>query len=270
VSERGRQGRRSRCPGRSAEAIEQFEKAIALDQELGGSRNQCLKTSNFADLYANLGENAQARRLAEAALKLARQTNFRLIECAATTILADLMIREGRLEEALELYDRVRTIADETNAIQFQMAARGGLALAHLLAGDLPLARGMAAEAARHRYPNGYGRTLLLEGVIALRQGDAMAAGRAFDKALREAETLLAGAARDYQSAYTKALALAGLAIARDPALGGAAAEGYRDARAISAAPGVVVDALLLLDALAASDPDEVLKPVRAAAAGEP
>ena len=54
---------------------------------------------------------------------------------------------------------------------------------------------------------------------------------------------------------YTKALGLAGLALCRDASLAAAAAAAYRDARAISAAPGVIADALQDLDALAAADP---------------
>jgi hypothetical protein len=82
---------------------------------------------------------------------------------------------------------------------------------------------------------------------------------------IREADAQLAGTARAYRSAYAKALALAGLALCRDAALARAAAEAYRDARAISAAPGIVMDQLRNLDALAVADPAGTLKPVRAA-----
>jgi hypothetical protein len=43
----------------------------------------------------------------------------------------------------------------------------------------------------------------------------------------------------------------------------------YCDARAISAAPGITIDELRKLDALAVADSTGTLKPVRAAAAGE-
>jgi hypothetical protein len=64
-------------------------------------------------------------------------------------------------------------------------------------------------------------------------------------------------------------LALAGLALCRDAGLATAAAAAYGDARAITAAPSVVTDALQDLDALAAADPAGLLQPVRAALAGE-
>ena len=84
--------------------------------------------------------------------------------------------------------------------------------------------------------------------------------------ALSEADLQLAGMARGYIVAYAKALALAGVAICRDTALAAAAAEAYRDARAISAAPGRVMDELQKLGALALADPGGVLKPMRATA----
>ena len=46
--------------------------------------------------------------------------------------------------------------------------------------------------------------------------------------------------------------------------------QAYRDARALSAAPGVIMDELLRLDELVAADTAGTLKSVRAAAAGEP
>jgi hypothetical protein len=81
-----------------------------------------------------------------------------------------------------------------------------------------------------------------------------------FAQTLGEAERLLAVQARPYSAAYAKALALAGLALCRDAGLAAAA---YRDARAISAAPGAVADALQDLDALAAADHARLLQPVR-------
>jgi hypothetical protein len=158
-----------------------------------------------------------------------------------------------------------RARADDVNAVQIQMVVRRHLAWAHLLSGDIPRAHTAAEEAAKYRYPREYASVVALRGVVALRQGDAATACRAFETAFSEADALLAGTARAYNAAYAKALALAGLALCRDAAFAAAAAEAYRDARTISAAPGIVEDALRQLDALAIADPAETLKPVRAA-----
>jgi tetratricopeptide (TPR) repeat protein len=176
---------------------------------------------------------------------------------------------EGRWVEAIEAYEEARTIADELGEVQDQMSTRFGLSRALLQVGDLTRARTVIEEAAKYRYPAEYPAVLALRGVVALRQGETAATQKLFAQALDEAERLLAGKAQPYSAAYTRALALAGLALCRDAGLATAAAAAYRDARAISAAPGVVAAALQDLDALAAAAPAGVLQPVRAAAAGE-
>jgi tetratricopeptide (TPR) repeat protein len=255
--------------GRSAEAIEQYEKAISLDKDVGDYKAECNDIYNLANAYSDLGENAKASKLAEDARRLARSIGYRLIECAAMSLLGNLMMREGRLEDASRLYDEAIRVADDSNAVQMQMVARRLLAFAYLLAGDLPRARTVAEDAAKYKFPRGYSSTLVVGGLVALRQGDTAAASKAFDLALGEAEAQLAGTARGFLAAYAKALALAGLALCRNSALTTAAASAYSDARAISAAPGIIMDELMKIDALAVSDHAGTLKPVRTAAAGE-
>ena len=255
--------------GRLSEAIKQYERAIALDKEVGNRQMECTDMLNLADLYALLGENVEASTLAEDARQMALSLRYRLIESAATCLLGDLMVREGRFEDACRLIEQATITADEANAVQMQMVARKRLALACLLAGDLSRARTAADEAVKYRYPREYASTLAVGGVVALRQGDSAAARKAFDFALCEVEKQLAGSAKYYDSAYAKALALAGLALCRNAALATDAAEAYRDARAISSAPGTVIDILQTLDALAVADSFNTLKRVRAVAAGE-
>jgi hypothetical protein len=60
-----------------------------------------------------------------------------------------------------------------------------------------------------------------------------------------------------------------GWRFARIPFLSRLPSQAYRDARGITTAPGIVQDALRRLDALAVADTAGILKPVRAAAAGE-
>lgn len=255
--------------GRPAEAIKQYEKAIALHKDVENREAECRDTYNLAGECLIMAENDKASKMAENSRQMARSLGYRLIESAATSLLGTLMVREGQFQEASRLYEEAIRIADEANAAQVQMSAREGLAFACLLTGDLPRARAFAEEAAKYRFPNGYPSTLALGGLVALRQRITAVARKAFDTALSEAEKQLAGAAKGYDSAYTKALALAGLALCRDAAHAPAAAEAYRNARAISAAPGIVMGELQRLDALAVADPNGILKPVRAAAAGE-
>jgi tetratricopeptide (TPR) repeat protein len=178
-------------------------------------------------------------------------------------------MRGGHWAEAIEGYQEAGALADELNEVQDQMGARLGLSRALLQLGDISRARAVAEEAVKYRYPAEYPAVLALRGIVALRQGETAAAERLFAQAVNEAERLLAGKTRPHRAAYAKALALAGLALCRDAGPAAVAAAAYRDARAISAAPGVVTEALRDLDALGAADPAGILQPVRAAADGE-
>jgi tetratricopeptide (TPR) repeat protein len=256
--------------GRTKEAIAHYEAALAIHKEVENRADECRDSFNVATEYAQLGEGVRARALAEEARKLARAIGYRLVEAAATSLLVDIKMREGRWAEAIEGYEETRALGDNLNDVQVQMGTRLGLSRALLHLGDLPRARAVAEEAAKYRYPSRYPNVLALRGIVAARQGDqAAAAEKLFAQTLGEAERLLAGQARPYSAAYAKALALAGLALCRDAGLATTAAAAYRDARAISAAPGAVADALQDLDALAAADPAGLLQPVRAALAGE-
>jgi tetratricopeptide (TPR) repeat protein len=266
---RGNLANRFADVGRSAEAIEQYARAITLHKESRSREGECRDTYNLADAYAELGKTSEASKLARDARQMAHTIGYKLIESAATSLLGHLLGREGRVQDSIRAHEEACAIADNSNAVQMQMVARRNLAWACLLAGDLARARTVGEEAAKYRYPKEYASTLVLAGAVALRQGDIAAASNAFDRALSEAEAQLTGATRAYGSAYDKALALAGLALCRDAALATAAVEAYRAARAISATPGIVIDELQALDALAVADPGGTLKPVRAAAAGE-
>ena len=255
--------------GRSAEAIKHFEKAIALHKGTGNYPSECRDTYNLANAYCDLGENGEASKLAEDALQLARKIGYRLLESAAMCLKGDLKVRECRFEDASGFYEEAIRTADEANSIQIQVSARNGLAFTCLLTEDLPRARAVSDEAVKYRFPISYASILAMGGVIALRQGDTTAARKSFDMALIEADKQMSGAEKSYYSAYAKALALAGLSLCQDVSLATAAAESYRNARAVSATSGIVQDQLQMLDALAVADSTGKLKLVRIAAAGE-
>ena len=205
--------------GRSSEAIEQFEKAMALDREVGDREGECTAIYNLADLYSSLGAKDKASGLAKDAQQLPGTLGYRLIESAATNLLGSLLLREGKFTDAIKAHDKARAIADDANAIQIQMWARRQLALACLLDGDLPRARTAAQEAAKYRFPAEYASTLAIGGIVELRHGDTAAASKAFDLTLSEAEAQLAATAKGYDSAYAKALVLAGLHSVEMPPL---------------------------------------------------
>ena len=152
-----------------------------------------------------------------------------------------------------------------------QHDGRVALALAHLQAGDLDAARKAIEGAREYDWPQNNHAAAALHGVILLRLGEREAARGAFREALTLADELIAKTARYYEAHYTRGLAWSGLALCgADTAEALAAAQqAYRDARAITAAEGIVRGELLRFDALAAADTAGVLGPVRAALAGE-
>ena len=80
---------------------------------------------------------------------------------------------------------------------------------------------------------------------------------------------MLARSGQNLSALDTKGLALSGLALCEDQRHLTAAAEAFGAAREITRAKGVVASLLNQFDALAQADEKGILKPVRAAAAGE-
>ena len=202
--------------GRSAEALEQYEKAIAVDKEVGNRKELCLDTSDLATPYAALGNAGEASRLSEVRSRWPEHSATNLSR-ARRPQLGNLLRREGRFQDAITAYEEACAIADETNAIQGQMAARRGLAWASLAVGDIVRARTVAEDAAKYRYPSGYASALTLGGVVALRRGDAAAPSESVREGTRRGGDTIGRHNKGVLPAYSRALALAGLAPAAMP-----------------------------------------------------
>jgi len=129
-----------------------------------------------------------------------------------------------------------------------------------------------------------------LHGIIALRQGDEVAARGAFLRAIGQADEILSKTAEYYSALDAKGLALAGLALCeagkdggRETVDGGRetvndgprsmvyrqqAIEAFQKARQIAPHAGVVKSVLRLFDELAKCEGGEVLQEVRSAVQG--
>jgi hypothetical protein len=142
------------------------------------------------------------------------------------------------------------------------------LALARLCLENLPAARAAAEAARAHDAPMNNHNVLALLGLIALRQGDRVAAGEAFSAAISHADVMLDRCDQNYNALDAKGLALAGAAVLEGPHRTAEAIEAFRAARAITRASGIVGPVRRLLDALAPADAAGVLAGVSEAAAG--
>ncbi|HNF34260.1 MAG TPA: hypothetical protein PLZ03_05630, partial [Anaerolineales bacterium] len=135
-----------------------------------------------------------------------------------------------------------------------------------------------------------------LHGIIALRQGDEVAARGAFVRAIGQADEILSKTAEYYSALDAKGLAICGLILAGrgDPSMPTETNDGkivppdkstvsagrvaptvddaietFRKARKIAPHAGIVKSVLRLFDELAKCDQDGVLKDVRNAAEGK-
>ena len=105
-------------------------------------------------------------------------------------------------------------------------------------------------------------------GIIRLRQGEPVAARKAFACGLAEADGLLERCGQNFAALDTKGLALCGLALCEDEGHLTAAEEALGAARKITQAKGAVAKVLNRFDALALVDMKPILPPARKAAEG--
>jgi tetratricopeptide (TPR) repeat protein len=298
----GNLGNAYRDLGEVRRAIEYHEQALSISRAIGDRRGEGADLGNLGIAYRDLGEVRRAIEFYQQALAIARDIGDRRGEGADLGNLGEALRDSGDVQRAIEYFEQALTIytqigdrggeafiyrelgyttmdqsqlgeaiqiADEIEFTQIQNEARFSLALAHLVAGDLPAARAAIEEARQYDVPANNHNVLALHGVIALRQGESSAAQEAFAAAVAAADDLLAKTAESYDALDAKGLALAGLALCGDAAQVPAAVAAFRAARAITSAPGIVAGALQVFDALDVCDASGRLAEVRAAAAGE-
>ena len=255
--------------GQYQKAKTRHEQALGIAREIGDRAGEGIQLGNLGNRYATLGETERAIDHYEQSLEIARESGYRSMESSNLQSLGELSVRQGEWDRAVQQFQRAIQIADEIGHLQWQRAARMGLARAFLYAEDLPTAHTAAETALRYDVPHSNGNLLALAGVITLRQGDLIAARGIFEGAVDQAEALLRRNEKNYGALDNKGLALCGLTLCEEnreriPA----AICAYRTARAINKDTGIVKDVLRLFDALTLADPARMLAEVRAAAAG--
>ena len=174
------------------------------------------------------------------------------------------MVREGRIRGRHQEYDEARALADDSNAAaDADSCARKSCLRRASWREIFARARAVAEEAAKYRYP------LRTHTILARAVWSRSVKGTPRRRARRSNGSQRSGDAtgrygKSVRSAYAKALALAGLTLCRDAALATAAAESLsRRPRHQRRLPGIVMDQLQTLDALAVADPAGTLREVR-------
>jgi len=256
--------------GQIARAIEYYEQALEIDREMGYRQGEAIRQGNLGNRYADLGQISFAIECYKKALTIDRELGFRLGEAAHLASLGIALISENQLDNAINNYQQAIQIADEIGFVQIQNEARYSLAFAFLINENLSDAEHTINACSQYNYPPNDHQVLVLQGIVAIRQGDHKTAHQAFSNAIEESKKLLAHSEKNFKTLDTKALACCGLALSeKDKEHLKEAKNAYQSSREIIKTPGVVKRVLRSFDELAKADTEGMLKEVRAVAAGK-
>ncbi len=307
--------------GETHKSIEFYEQALIIAREIQDRAGEGRILNNIGSAYAFLGEPQKAIRFHEEKLLIARELEDRQSEGSVLVNLGNAHISLGDAHKAIGFYEQALIIdreisdrggeaidtgnignafmvlqeynkageyakkaiemADALSLLQTQNSAREKLAQIYLLQNELQNAYSTIRSALQYDVPQNNHNVSALHGIIALRQGEEVAARGAFVRAIGQADEILSKTAEYYSALDAKGLALCGLAlvgatrrVARTQSAESAPAEitdaiaTFRKARKIAPHAGVVKSVLRLFDELAKCDAEGILKDVRKAAEG--
>lgn len=260
--------------GNEQKAIESYEQRIVIARNLGDRRGEenvliCLGIS-----YSNLGEHGKSLKFYQQALTIIEDIGDRRNEAYTYNALGSTQFDLGNLKFSIKNFKAAIEISDEVSLPVIQNSSRCGLAEAYLFKDDLVNARATIEAALQFDVPQYNHNASALHGIIALRQGDEVAAREAFVRAIEQADEILSKTAEYYDALDAKGLALCGLALTTgDSHLKDdchlQAIETFRTARKIAPHAGIVKSVLRLFDELVKCDTDGILKDVRSAVEGK-
>jgi tetratricopeptide (TPR) repeat protein len=267
-------------------AIEFQEQQLANGRTIGDRRREGIALGNLGDRYSALGNEDKAIEYYKQELIIVQEIGNRRDESTNLTTTGDVFLNLGKVQKAKENFRNAIQIADEISFPETQISARCGLAETCLYQNDLINARAAIEAALQYDVPDNNHNASALHGIIALRQGDEVAARGAFVRAIGQADEILSKTAEYYSALDAKGLSICGLAICdlrlkkdltgftesptggetRSENLSGLvqdAIETFQKARKIAPHAGVVKSVLRLFDELAKCDTDGLLKGVR-------
>lgn len=272
-----------RSLGETRQALEYQQQALAIFQEIGDKSNEGIISSNIGNRYLELSEDQTALEYYRRASDISSQIGDQSSKSSHLENIGHALVNLGRIIEAQKSFQEAINIADDISYLLTQNMARCGLAEAYLLQNNLVNARATIEAALQYDVPQNNHNASALHGIIALRQGDEVAARAAFVRAIGQADEILSKTAEFYEALDAKGLAMCGLALcARDDGRqtvdGGngqpstvyrqQAIETFQKARKIAPHAGIVKQNLRLFDELVKCEGGEILKDVRSAVEG--
>jgi tetratricopeptide (TPR) repeat protein len=222
--------------------------------------------------YGQLGQTHRALERLGHALQLARQQGRRLIEGKSLSAAAEVLIDQGRIAKAIDLAEAAARIGRQLESPELVPEALASHALALLCAGALDRAKESADLACKYRRPRQTLRAPLLQGIIALRQGDRFTAERVFPFIQGQAVAIRVDNGRRFDGLDAEGLACCGIAVTnkRDTDALDQAVRAFRSARSITVAAGVINRTVRLLEELEDPWQSGLLDEAHRAASGLP
>ncbi len=261
--------------GDTRTAIEYYEQALVISREIGDQRGEGNRLGNLGNAYKIFGDARKAIEFYEQALAIESKIGDRVGEGISLLNIGTALLEIEDIQNAIEKFFQSVQIGKEISSPQMQLESHWGKAQAYLFQNDLVNARATIEAALGYDVPQNNHNASALHGIIALRQGDEVAARGAFVRAIGQADEILSKTAEYYDALDAKGLALCGLLVIGNWRLDGErdklhaeAIEIFKSARKIAPHAGVVKSVLRLFDELMKCEGGEILKEVRKAVEG--
>jgi tetratricopeptide (TPR) repeat protein len=118
------------------EAIELYERALALKRRLGDDAEAAICESNIAEIWLDQGHVAQAEGLLRRAARAARAGSYLVPQAAVTGLLARVSMTQGRFDAAAAELDAARSLFERVGHRPQVFEMRVRLAEMYVLKGD--------------------------------------------------------------------------------------------------------------------------------------
>jgi tetratricopeptide (TPR) repeat protein len=254
--------------GQFGQAIRFYVQGLTIAQSLGDLRNEELQFGYLGLAYQALGKIQESIALCEEALRISREIHYRRHVVTWLTHLGNSYRSLYKTKEAVELHRDALSIACEINDTRAQSLSLLGLGRDLLHLGRLREARSYCAKVRDLNVPEVSYQGALSLGLVLIHQNDPSST-KVFSETAVQCRDLLDKTPSSYGPRYALATAWVGQAVCNPhwrkkdervdllaPAL-----EEYRRVLAITAAPGVVQDAIRDLELVQAAG-IEGLEPV--------
>jgi tetratricopeptide (TPR) repeat protein len=170
--------------GDARKAIEFYEQALVIDREIGSKQGEGTRLSNLAGQYSSLAEYDKSVDYYTQALQNAREIGNRYGESKRLNGLAGVLIEKGDLQNAIINSQEALRIGQEMSSPEVCIESGNTLATALLFSEKFIDALQVVHEAEKCDRPSYIFNVSALHGIIALRQGEEVAARGAFLRAI--------------------------------------------------------------------------------------